>query len=87
MFSRRNGISIRMEDEWIDLLQNVILDIHRHYPMFANAELRCECLLYGDDNEMGWKACTVFYPFGRNSDYEDSNCGGDYIWCNFENYD
>jgi len=30
VFSSRNGISIRMEDEWVDLLQNVILDIHRH---------------------------------------------------------
>ena len=38
VFSSRNGISFRMEDEWIDLLQNVIPDIHRHYPMFANAQ-------------------------------------------------
>jgi len=88
VFSSRNCISIRMEDEWIDLLQNLIPDIHRHYLMFANAQPRCGCLLYGDNNNMnnhlGWKACTVCYPFGRNSDYEDSNCDGDYIWHNFE---
>ena len=77
-----------MEDKWIDLLQNVIPDIHRHYPMFANAQLRCECFLYGDDNDMdnhlGWKACMVCYLFGHDSDYEDSDCDGDYIWRNFE---
>jgi len=74
VFSSRNGISIRMEDEWIDLFQNVITDIHCHY-LFANAQPRCGCLLYGDDNDMnnhlGWKACTVYCPFGRYSDYED----------------
>ena len=52
VFSSRNGISIRMEDEWIDLLQNVISDIHHHYPMFANAQPRCGYLLYGDDNDL-----------------------------------
>jgi len=30
VLSTRSGISIRMEDEWIDLEQNVIPDIHRH---------------------------------------------------------
>ena len=81
VFSSRNGISVRMED----LFQNVIPDIHRHYPVFANAQPRCGCLLYGDDNDMnnhlGWKACTVCYPFGRYSDYEDRPicCDDDYI--------
>jgi len=85
VFYSRNGISIRMEDEWIDLFQNVILDIHRHYPVFANAQPRCGCLLHGDDNDMNnhirWKACRVCYPFGRYSDYEDrpSGCDDDYI--------
>ena len=83
VFSSRNGIS--MEDEWIDLFQNVIPDIHRHYPVFANAQPRCGCLLYGNDSDMnnhlGWKACTVCYPFGHYSDYEDmpSGCDHDYI--------
>jgi len=38
VFSSRNSISIRMEEEWINLFQNVIRDIHRHYPVFANAQ-------------------------------------------------
>jgi len=90
VFSSRNGISIRMEDEWIDLFQNVIPDIHSYYLVFANAQQRCGCLLYGDDNDMnnhlGWKACTVCYPFGCYSDYEDrpSGCDDDYIWRNFD---
>jgi len=33
VLSSRSGITICMEDEWIDLQQNVIPDIHRHYPM------------------------------------------------------
>jgi len=82
VLSSRSGISIPMEDEWIDLKQNLIPDIHRHYPMFANAQLRCGCLPYGDDtnNYLGWKACTVCYPFGRDSDNEDSDCDGDYTF-------
>jgi len=89
IFSSRNGISIRMEDEWIDLFQNVIPDVYRHYPVFANAQLRCGCLLYGDDNDtnnhLWFKACTVSYPFGRYSDYEDrpSGCDDHYIRRNF----
>ena len=45
------------------------LHIHRHYPVFANTQPQCGCLLYGNDNDMnnhlGWKVCTVCYPFGR----------------------
>jgi len=33
VLSSRSGISIRIEDEWIDLQQNVIPDIHRCLPM------------------------------------------------------
>ena len=51
VFSRRNGISICMEDEWVYLLQNIIPDIHRYYPKFANALPQCGCLLYGDDDD------------------------------------
>jgi len=82
VLSSRSGISIRMEDEWIDLQQNVIPDIHRHYPMFANAQPQCGCLPYGVamNNYLGWKACTVCFPFGRNSDNEDSDCDGDYTF-------
>jgi len=79
--SSRSGISIRMEEEWIDL-QNVIPNIHRHYPMFANAQLPCGCLPYGVvmNNYLGWKACTVCLPFGCDSDNEDSDCDGDYTF-------
>jgi len=82
VLSSRSGISIRMEDELIDLMQNVIPDIYRHYPMFANAQLRCGCLPYGDDmnNHLRWKACTVCYPFGCDSDNEHSDCDGDYTF-------
>jgi len=64
------------------LMQNVIPDIYRHYPMFANAQLRCGCLPYGDDmnNHLRWKACTVCYPFGCDSDNEHSDCDGDYTF-------
>jgi len=63
VLSSRSGISIRMEDEWIDLQQTVMLDIHRHYPMFANAQLQCGCFPYGVamNNYLGWKACTVCF--------------------------
>ena len=58
VLSSRYGISIRMEDERVDLLQNIIPDIHRHYPRFANAQPRCGCLLYGNangmNNNLGW---------------------------------
>jgi len=32
------------------------------------------------------EACTVYYPFGRYSDYEDrpSGCDDDYIWHNYD---
>jgi len=64
------------------LQQNVIPDIHRHYSMFANAQPQCGCLPYGVDmnNYLGWKACTVCYPFGCNSDNQDSDCDGDYTF-------
>ena len=77
VLSSRSGISIRM-DEWIDLQQN----IHRHYPMFAAAQLQCGCLPYGVamNNYLGWKACTVCFPFGRDSDNEYSDCYGDYTF-------
>jgi len=80
VLSSRSGISIRMEDEWIDLQQNVIPDIHRHYTMFANAQPQCGCLPYGVhmNNYLGFKACTVCFPFGRDSDNEDSDYDGDY---------
>ena len=66
LFSR-SGISIRMEDEWIDLQQNVIPDIHRHYPMFAAAQPQCGCLPYGVamNNYLGWKACSLFSVWTR----------------------
>jgi len=82
VLSSRSGISIRMEDEWIDLQQNVIPDIHRHYPMFAAAQPQCGCLPYGValNNYLGWKACTVCFPFKRDSDNEDSDCDGDYTF-------
>jgi len=32
------------------------------------------------NNYLGWKACTVFFPFGRDSDNEDSDFGGDYTF-------
>ena len=77
VLSSRSGISIRMEDEWIDLQQNVIPDIHRHYPMLADAQPQC-----GDamNNYLGWKACTVCFLFGRGSNNEDSDCDGDYTF-------
>jgi len=58
VLSSRSGISIRMEDEWIDLQQNVIPDIHRHYSMFAAAQPQCGYLPYGValNNYLGWKA-------------------------------
>ena len=50
-----------------DLFQNVIPDIHRHYPVFANAQPRCGCLLCGDDNDMnkhlGWKLAQSIIHF------------------------
>jgi len=82
VLSSRSGISIRTEDEWIDLQQNVIPDIQRHYPMFAAAQPQCGCLPYGvaKNNYLGWKACTVCFPFGCDSDNEDSDCDGDYTF-------
>ena len=79
VLSSRSGISIRMEDEWIDLQQNVIPDIHHHYPMFATAQPQCGCLPYGVALN-NYLACTVCFPFGRNSDNEDSDCDGDYTF-------
>jgi len=46
VFSSKNGINIRMEDEWVDLLHNVIPDINHDYTKFANVLLRCGYLLY-----------------------------------------
>ena len=77
VLSSRSGISICMENEWIDLQQNVIPDIHRHYPIFANAQPQC-----GDamNNYLGWKACTVCFLFGRDSYNKDSDCDCDYTF-------
>ena len=71
-----------MEDECIYLQQNVILDIHRHCPMFSNAQQQCGCLPYSVDinNYLGQEACTVYFLFGRDSDNEDSDCHGDYTF-------
>jgi len=82
VLSSGSGISIRMKDEWIYLQQDVIPDIHRNYPMFADAQPQCECFPYGVamNNYLGWKACTVCFLFGRDSDNEDSDCDGDYTF-------
>jgi len=77
LLSSKSGISIRVEDEWIDLQQNVIPDVHHHYPMFANAQPQYGYLPYGVNmnNYLGWKACTICFPSGCDSDNEDSDCG------------
>jgi len=73
IYSSKNGISINLHDKWDNFLNNVILSIHHHYPKFANAQPQCGCQYYDEDCHLGWKACTICYPFGHDSNLEDSD--------------
>ena len=71
---------LRMQDEWDDLLHFVIPAIHHHYLKFANAKPRCGCLCDDNGCHLGWRACTVCYLFGHDSNLKDSNDdNGDYL--------
>ena len=62
-----------MQDEWNDFLHTVISGIYHLYPKFANAQPQSGCLYDDDGCHLGWKACTVCYPFEHDSDLEDND--------------
>ena len=73
IYASKEGISINLQDDWNDFLHNIIPSIHRHYLKFANTQPRCGCLYDDEGHHLGWKACTVCYPFGRDIDLKDSD--------------
>ena len=73
IYASKKGISINLQDEWNDFLNNIIPSIHHHYPKFANVQPRCGRLYDDEGRHLGWKACTVCYPFGRDIDLKGSD--------------
>jgi len=66
IYASKKGISINLQDQWNDFLNNIIPSIHHHYPKFDNVQPQCGCLYDNEGRHLGWKACTVCYPFGRD---------------------
>jgi len=72
IYASSSGITINLQEEWNDLFNHVIPAIHEHYSKFANIRPRCG-YIDSDEHQLGWKACTVCYPFGQDSDLEDND--------------
>jgi len=73
IYASKKGISINLQDEWNDFLNNIIPSIQHHYPKFVSAQPRCGCLYDDEGRHLGSKACTVCYPFGRDIDLKGSD--------------